>query len=163
MSKRFACGIAVMLIAAGCGGGSTPASPSAGETSVSSPIGNWSGSMSDPVSGSGALRLSLDGQSPGGFTVPGTLGGNWSATFRNGDSVSGFAVAIVVPTGGYGIVLNASPPPPCATGTGSGGSTLVGFSLINVVATSRRMTAVSARNTCSFVAPNFGSIDLARQ
>lgn len=120
--------------------------------------------MSDPVSGTGTMRLSLEERPPTPFSPAGAFGGTWSVTFRNGDSISGFALALVVQTGGYGIVLSADPPPPCTTGSGSGGPTLVSYTLINVVATTRRLTATSGRFTCVVnVGPSFGSVDLSRQ
>jgi hypothetical protein len=156
MKRRLApiFAIAVMVGAGGCGSNPAPASPTT-TSSVLSPAGNWSGSISDPISGEGTASLSLGEQAPNALT------GTWSATFKNGDSFSGPAVAQLLAPG-YGIFLYVQPPPPCATGQGAGGpTTVVNFGLINVVITSTQLTAISGRLSCSGV--SFGTINLSRQ
>src|SRR5687767_9682328 len=132
MNRRLAPIVAVIVSVAGCSGNATPTSP-ATTSSVLSPAGSWSGSISDPVSGEGTAQLSLSDRAPNSLT------GTWSATFKNGDSFSGAAVAGLFAPTGYGVMLYVEPPPPCA---GPGGSALLGFTLINVAVTSSRLTAV---------------------
>jgi hypothetical protein len=153
MNRRFASVVAVIVSVVGCSDSATPTSPTT-TPSVVSPAGSWSGAMSDPVSGDGTATLSLSDQAANSLT------GTWSATFKNGDSFSGPAVATLSLPSGYGITLSVDPPPSCATGSGPGGSTL-GFTLINVVVTSSRLTAVSGRLSCS--GPSFGAVDLSKQ
>jgi hypothetical protein len=152
MNRRLASVVAVSLSVAGCSGSTTPTSPT---SSVVSPAGNWSGAISDPVSGDGTANLSLSEQAANSLT------GTWSATFKNGDSFSGPAAASLSPPNGYGITLSVQPPPPCDTASGPGASALLGYTLINVVVTSSRLTAVSGRVSCS--GPGFGSVNLSRQ
>jgi len=152
MNRRLASVVTVIVSVAGCSGGATPTSPTT--SSVVSPAGNWSGAISDPVSGDGTAKLSLSDQGTK------SLAGTWSATFKNGDTFSGPAVASLSVPSGYGITLSVEPPPSCGTGSGPGGSAL-GFTLINVVVTSSRLTAVSGRLSCS--GPSFGTVDLSRQ
>ena len=156
MNRRLAPVVAVMVSVAGCGGNPTSASPTT-TSSVASPAGSWSGSISDPISGDGTAQLSLSDQAPN------LLSGTWSATFRNGESFSGPAVASLLQSNGYGIVLYVQPPPPCATGSGPGGSTLLSFTLINVVVTSSRLTAASGRLSCSGSSLSFGTVNLSKQ
>jgi hypothetical protein len=94
------------------------------------------------------MQLALSELSPP--TLTGTsLTGTWSATFKNGDSFSGPAGAGLYLPNGYGITLTVQTPvPPCETGPG-GGSAPLGFTLINVVVTSSRLTAVSGRISCN--------------
>lgn len=153
MNRRLALVVAVIVSVAGCSGTATPTSPTT--SSVVSPAGSWSGAISDPVAGDGTAKLSLSDQAANYLT------GTWSATFKNGDSFSGPAVATLSLPNGYGITLSVQPPPPCVTGSGSGGSTLLGFTLINVVVTSSRLTAVSGRLACS--GPGFGTVNLSKQ
>jgi len=153
MNRRLASVVAVIVSVAGCGGGATPASPTT--SSVVSPAGNWSGAISDPVSGDGTATLSLSDQAANSLT------GTWSATFKNGESFSGPAVATLSTPSGYGITLSVQPPPPCDTTSGPGASALLGYTLINVVVTSSRLTAVSGRVSCS--GPGFGSVNLSKQ
>jgi hypothetical protein len=153
MSRRLASVVAVIVSVAGCSGSSTPMSPTT--SSVVSPAGNWSGAISDPVSGDGTAKLSLSDQAANSLT------GTWSATFKNGESFSGPAVASLSPPNGYGITLSVQPPPPCDTTSGPGASALLGYTLINVVVTSSRLTAVSGRVSCS--GPGFGSVNLSKQ
>lgn len=152
LNRRLMSMLVLTMSLAGCGGNSTPTSPTT--SSPASPAGNWSGSLSDPLSGEGTMRLSLGEQSTN------ALSGTWSATFRNGDSVSGPAAATLVQPNAYGIVLYVDPQPPCTT-TGNGASALLGYTLINVVATSRQLTAVLGRTSCSGF--GFGTIELSRQ
>jgi hypothetical protein len=154
MNRRLAPVVAVMVSVAGCSGNATPTSPTT-TSSVVSPAGNWSGSISDPISGDGTAQLSLSDQAPNSLT------GTWSATFKNGDSFSGPALAGLFQSNGYGIMLYVQPPPPCATGSGPGGSALLSFTLINVVVTSSQLTAVSGRLSCS--GTNFGTVNLSKQ
>jgi len=154
MNRRLAPVVAVMVSVASCGGNATPTSPSTTSSAVS-PAGNWSGSISDPISGDGTAQLSLSDQAPNSLT------GTWSATFKNGDSFSGPAVAGLFVPSGYGIMLYVQPPPPCATGSGPGGSTLLSYTLINVVVTSSQLTAASARLSCS--GTSFGTVNLTKQ
>jgi hypothetical protein len=151
---RVAPVIVAMVSLAGCGGNSTPRTPTAptAPSPVVSPAGGWSGSMSDPIKGSGTARLSLTAQAPNALT------GTWSVMFENGDAFSGPAVAVVTATG-YGITLNADPPPTCTTS--SGGSALLGYTLINLVVTPTQLTAVSGRLSCSGI--SFGSVNLSKQ
>ena len=145
-----------MVTVAGCSGNTTPTSPTSPPppSTVLSPAGSWSGTISDPISGDGTAQLSLSGQAPD------MLIGTWSATFRNGDSVSGPAFASLFRPTEYGITLAVQPQPPCVTGSGP---SLSGFSLINVVVTSSRLTAVSGRLSCSSPGFVFGSVNLAKQ
>jgi hypothetical protein len=152
MNRRLAPVIAVIVSVAGCSGTATPTSPT---SSAVSPAGSWSGAISDPVSGDGTAKLSLSDQPANSLT------GTWSATFKNGDSFSGPAVATLFQPNGYGITLSVQPQPPCVTGSGPGGSALLGYTLINVVVTSSQLTAVSGRLSCS--GPSFGSVNLSKQ
>jgi hypothetical protein len=154
MNRRLAPVVAVMVSVAGCGGNTTPTSPTT-TSSVVSPAGSWSGSISDSISGDGTAQLLLSEQAPSSLT------GTWSVRFRNGESFSGPAVAALVPSNGYGIMLYVQPPPPCATGSGSGGSTLLSFTLIDLVVTSSQLTAVSGRLSCSGI--SFGMVNLSKQ
>ena len=151
MHRRLAPIVAVIVSVAGCSGNATPTSPTT-TSSVVSPAGNWSGSISDPISGDGTAQLSLSAQAPNSLT------GTWSATFRNGDRFSGPAVAGLFAPPGYGVMLYVEPAPPCAA---PGGSALIGFTLINVAVTSSRLTAVAGRTSCS--GTSFGTVSLSRQ
>jgi hypothetical protein len=153
MNRRLASVVTVIVSVAGCSGGATPTSPTT--SSVVSPAGNWSGAISDPVSGDGTAKLSLSDQAANSLT------GTWSATFKNGESFAGPAVATLSAPSGYGITLSVQPPPPCDTTSGPGASALLGYTLINVVVTSSRLTAVSGRVSCS--GPGFGSVNLSKQ
>jgi hypothetical protein len=123
---------------------------------VVSPAGSWSGSISDQVSGEGAVRLSFSNQGPDG------LSGTWSVTFKSGDGFSGLAIAVLDPQSGYGIILYVQPPPRCATGSGPE-TTLLGFILINVVVTPNQLTAVSGRQACLGPGVSFGTVSLSKQ
>ena len=151
MSLRLAPALAMMLCVGGCSGGAMPASPTT-TSSSGSPAGSWSGSISDAISGDGAMQLALSEQGPNSLT------GTWSATFKNGDRFSGPAVAGLFAPPGYGIMLYVDPQPPC---TGPGGSDPLGFTLINVVVTSNRLTAVAGLTSCN--GPSFGTVSLLRQ
>ena len=152
MNRRLAPVVAVIVSVAGCGGTATPTSPPTTPT-VASPAGSWSGVISDPISGDGTAQLTLSEQAPNSLT------GTWSATFRNGDSVSGPASAGLNAPSGYGIMLYGSDPQPrCAA---PGGSTLLGFTLINVAVTSSRLNAVAGRTSCNGF--SFGSVNLSKQ
>jgi len=161
MNRRLAQVVVVTVSVAACSGNDTPTSPTrtspAPTTStVVSPAGSWSGSISDPISGDGTVQFSLSDQASNSLT------GTWSATFRNGDSFSGLAVATPVQANDYLISLSVQPLPPCASGSGTGGSTLLAFNLINVVVTSSRLTAVSGRFSCS-PGFRFGTVSLSKQ
>jgi hypothetical protein len=67
MNRRLAPVVAVIVSVAGCGGHSAPTSPTT-PSSVVSPAGSWSGSISDPISGDGTARLSLGAQAPNSLT-----------------------------------------------------------------------------------------------
>jgi hypothetical protein len=149
MNLRLAFVLAVMLSVAGCSGGAIPTSPTT-TSSGGSPAGSWSGSISDAISGDGTMQLALSEQAPNSLT------GTWSGTFKNGDSFSGLAVAGVFAPTGYGIILYVDPQPPCA---GPGGAAPLGFTLINVVVTSNRLTAVAGRTSCN--GPSFGTVSLS--
>ena len=151
MNRRLAAIVAVIVSVAGCGGNDTPTSPTT-TSSVVSPAGNWAGSISDPISGDGTAQLSLRDQAPNSLT------GTWSATFKNGDSFSGPAMAGLFAPTGYGVMLYVEPPPPCA---GTGGSAPLGFTLINVAVTPSRLTAVAARTSCN--GTSFGAVNLSKQ
>ena len=152
MKRRLASVVAVIVSVVGCSGTATPTSPTT--SSVVTPAGRWSGAISDPVSGDGTAQLSLSDQAANSLT------GTWSATFKNGDSFSGPAVATLSLPNGYAITLSVQPPP-CVTGSEPEGSTLLGFTLINVVVTSSRLTAVSGRISCSGL--SFGTVNLSKQ
>jgi len=154
MNRRLTPFVALMLSVLGCSGSTTPAS-SPTTSSALSPAGSWSGSISDAISGDGTMKLSLSGQPPN------SVAGTWSSSFRNGDTFSGVAVA-ALSSDGYGIVLYVQPPPACATGSGPSGSTPLGFTLINVVATSSQLTAQSGRLSCSGPTLAFGTVNLSR-
>jgi hypothetical protein len=151
MNRRLAPVAAVIVSVAGCGGNSTPTSPTT-TSSVASPDGSWSGSITDPISGDGTARLSLSEQAPN------RLAGTWSATFKNGDSFSGPAFAELSPPGGYGIMLYVERQPACAGNSGSG---LLGLTLIEVAVTSSRLTAVAGRTSCNGF--SFGTVNLSKQ
>jgi hypothetical protein len=152
-ASRVAVAVAVIMSLAGCGGSDTRALPPT-TPSAASPAANWTGTISDPIFGNGTAGLSLGDDGRGALT------GTWSATFANGNRFSGPAAASLVRPNNYGITLYVEPPPPCA-GDGSGGSELLGFTLINVAVTSSRLTAIAGRLSCS--GPGFGSINLSRQ
>ena len=143
--------VTVVLSLAGCSGGAMPTSPTT-TSSGGSPAGSWSGSISDAISGDGTMQFALTEQAPNSLT------GTWSMTFKNGDSFSGAAVAGLFAPNGYGIMLYVDPPPPCA---GPGGSAPLGFTLINLVVTSNRLTAVAGRTSCN--GPSFGTVSLSKQ
>lgn len=148
MNRRVAPLIAVMVSVAGCGGNAPTSPPS----SVVSPAGSWSGSISDPISGDGTAQLSLSDRAPG------SLAGIWSATFKSGDSFSGPASAGLNAPSGYGIMLYVEPQPSCA---GSSASAPLGFTLINVAVTSSRLTAVAGRTSCNGF--SFGTVNLSKR
>jgi hypothetical protein len=138
----------LMLTLAACSGSPSPGAPT--PSPGGSPAGSWSGTIADPVSGEGVLQLTLD---DGGQTLVGT----WSATFRNGDRISGAAYAFAVPTG-YGIMLSADPQPTC---TATSSPALLGYTLINVAVTSNRLSATAGRTSCNGF--GFGSLSLSKQ
>lgn len=151
VNVRLASLAVLVSIVAGCGGSGpsvpTPMQP----TAVTSPAGNWSGTMKDPVFGDGTLQMSLAEQS-------GMLVGAWSATYKSGGKASGRSVATLV-QGGYGITLYADPTPTCAAGQ----SALLVYTFINVVVTSQRLTATLTPLSCSGPVFVFGSVDLSKQ
>lgn len=152
MSVRFAWAVVVLVCATGCGGDSMPVSPTTPPAPTTSPVGNWSGAISDPVSGEGTVRLSLAEQG-------GSVRGTWSATFENGDTLSGMAQGVPVSVGGLGITLYVDPMPPCATQPGPGTGVL-SYALVNVTVTSNRLTATLGRIACNGM--SFGSLSMSR-
>lgn len=162
MPRRFALVISVLLSLGGCAS-TTPASPTSPATpahtsSAMTPAGNWLGSITDAISGSGTMQLTL------GEPAQNRSTGTWSATFKNGDKFSGAAVAELLSASGYGIILYVElPPPPCATESGPGGSAPLSFTLINVGVTSNRLTAVASRLSCNGPSALFGGVDLSKQ
>jgi hypothetical protein len=172
MSRQFAGIIAVIIALAGCGK-TTPTSPDLTLVSAGNPfvtpsptpgappipptpavtpdwlVGTWSGVMSDPVSGNGTLQLSFGEPTPAGQN------GTWSATFTNGERLSGVAV-IGLGTRGDGMMLYAAEPELCG-----GERSPVAIALMNVVVASNRLTAVTGRFTCT--ALRFGSASLTKQ
>ena len=149
MSARLVLVAAVMVLA-GCSDDAPPTSPP--PASVTSPAGNWSGSISDAISGDGTAQLSLTEQAPN------TLTGTWSVTFKNGDRFLGPAAAGLFASTGYGVVLSVEPVQTCS---GTDGSALIGFALINVAITPSRLTAVTGRISCN--GTSFGTVNLAKQ
>jgi hypothetical protein len=136
---------------AGCSGKGTPTVPTM-TPSVASPAGNWSGVISDPISGDGTAQLSLSEQARDSLT------GTWSATFKNGDSFSGPASAGLYTSTGYGIMLYVEPQPPCA---GADASAPLGFTLVNVAVASNRLTGAAGRTSCNGI--SFGTINLSKR
>jgi hypothetical protein len=164
MNRRFALVFAVILGVTGCGGKTTPTAPTAADTTLSSRpappsaaalVGNWSGSISDPVAGNGTMQLSLSQQAAAG------LAATWSMTFQNGVRISGIGVADAFLPNTYGIILYVDSNPACDASSGSGASATLGFTLLNIVVTSSRLTADAARLSCS--GPALGTIALSRQ
>jgi len=154
LNRRLALLGAVMLSVASCGRDSTPTSPPP-SSSVVTPAGNWSGSITDAISGEGTMQLSLSDQAQSSLT------GTWSATFKNGDSFSGPAVGGLFVPNAYGIMLSVQPPPPCTTVSGPGASAAIGFVLTSVVVTSSQLNASSGRISCS--GNSFGTVNLSKQ
>jgi hypothetical protein len=156
VNLRLAPVLAVLLSVAGCAGDAVPTSPttssSATATSQLSPAGIWSGSINDAISGDGTMRLALSEQSANVFA------GTWSATFKNGDGFSGPAAAGLFAPTGFGVMLYVEPQPAC---TSPAGPAPLGFTLINVVVTSSRLTAVAGRTSCN--GPSFGTVSLSAQ
>lgn len=150
MNLRLAPVVTVMLSLSACSGGAVPASPTT--SPPVSPAGSWSGSIRDAISGDGTMQLALNEQAPNSLT------GTWSAKFNGGDSFSGLSTAGLFAPTGYGIMLYVDPQPRCAE---PGGSAPIGFTLINVVVTSSRLTAVAGRTSCS--GATFGTVSLSRQ
>jgi hypothetical protein len=175
MRRRLATILAAMISIAGCGGRSTPTSPTTSEfvvfgnatsipTSAQPPppttpppatlpaslVGNWSGQIIDPVSGNGTVRLSL------GETTPTGQPGTWSATFTTGERLSG-VVAAGLGTDGYGMLLYAAELQSC----GSEAAPIM-ISLLDVIVASNRLTAVTGRFMCSGRL-TFGSVSLSKQ
>jgi hypothetical protein len=153
--------IAASLLIPGCGSGSTPVTPTP-ISSPASPIGVWVGSISDPLAGEGAARLSFAEQpvSTGLFPTPqGAVGGPWSVTFRNGDTAAGQASGVLVTGATYGFFLYPDVAP-CLSSQGPA-TGLLQYTLTNAVVTSRTLTAVLVRSSC--VDNRFGSISLTRQ
>jgi hypothetical protein len=151
--KRVALMVVVLCSAFGCGGDDTPTAPTPA-SSLRSLAGTWSGSISDPVSGEGTARVSLREESPA------ALIGSWSATFRNGETYAGIASAYPLESTTFGISLLVAPPPPCATGFGSGQG-MLGYLFINLGVTSRQLTATASRTSCSGI--GFGSVALSKE
>lgn len=155
MNRRLAPILAAALGVAGCGG--TAATPPTMTSAVASPAGTWSGAIIEPSSGDGTILLALVDQGSNSFS------GTWSATFKSGDSFSGPAVAGLASSSGYFVILYVQPPPPCATGTGPGGSAPLSFTFVNMAVTSSQLTAVTERLACSGVSLQFGSVNLSKQ
>jgi hypothetical protein len=152
MNVRLALLGVLMSIVAGCGG-SGPSAPTPIQTSApSSPAGNWSGTLKDPVAGEGTMQMSLADQS-------GVLKGTWSATLESGAKASGASVATLA-QGGYSIILY---PDPTACATTNEPGLLLLYTLSNVAVTSQRLTAVLMRFSCSGPVFAFGSVDLSKQ
>lgn len=168
MCRRLVTAVAMLVGLAACGGGSssTPTSPLSPSTPTTptTPItatlaGSWAGSIRDPVSGDGTMVLTLVASS----LMPNSLEGAWSMTFRNGEVVGGVAVAGLFTPGGYGVMLYLHEPlPPCLTGTGISGSAAVSYTLLEVVVTSNRLTAVAGRLSCAG-SIGFGTVSLTKQ
>jgi hypothetical protein len=158
MNGRLALVVALTLAVAGCEANGTPTGPTT-TSSPASPAGSWSGSITDGILGDGSMQLTLRGSESSSTN---SLVGTWAATFKNGESFSGGALADLYLPRGYGIMLYVLPPPPYATGPGGPGtSALLSFTLINVVVTSSQLTAVSGRLSCS--GTNFGTVNLSKQ
>lgn len=154
--------VGAVLILSGCAGEVTPASPSPDTgRSTGSGAGVWSGSVSDPVEGEGAVRLSLSEQpaGPNGVATPGALVGTWAFTFRNGASVAGRAEGHLGGTNNFGLILWPEPLQDCQGRPGSSG--LAYYSLVKASVTSSRITAALNRATCAGL--SVGSVNLARQ
>ena len=149
MHRRLVPLVVAVLTVAGCGG-STPTSPGS-----SSPVGTWSGSISDPGAGSGTLEVTLT-EATNGFAGP------WSATFPNGTTSSGLAGLSLMGPGSYSMTLYADPQPACDVTSGPGASALLGYILSNVGVTPSRMTAMSIRLNCNGPG-GFGSLSLSRR
>src|SRR5688500_7293815 len=109
MNARLVVG-AALIVLAGCSDNATPTSPP--PATVTSPAGNWSGSISDAISGDGTAQLSLTEQAPN------TLTGTWSVTFKNGDRFLGPAAAGLFAATGYGVMLYVEPAPTCTGNSG---------------------------------------------
>lgn len=152
MNLRCAAVVAAILAVAACSDSAKPTSPTTTSSGLS-PAGNWAGSITDAISGDGTLQLTLTERAPTSLT------GTWSATFQNGDRFLGPATAGLSAPTGYGIMLYVDPQPSC-TGPGGCGPPL-GFTLVSVVVTSNRLTAVVGRTSCSGI--SFGAVSLSRQ
>jgi hypothetical protein len=142
MTLRLALAMGALLVGAGCSDtatSSTAPSSQISNSSRSTPAGSWSGSITDAISGEGTMQLTLTEQSTDSFT------GAWAVTFKNGARLEGTAVAGVFGPGGYGIILYVQPQPTC---TRLNGSDALGFTLVNVLVTSNRLTATSGRTSC---------------
>ena len=174
MNRRLAPILAAIISVSGCGGRSTPTSPTLGFVEFGDPtlsttptqpappttsppaaiaaalVGSWSGQIIDPVSGNGTVQLSLGDPAPTGQS------GTWSMTFISGERLSGVALA-GLGAGGYGMLLYGAAPQSC----GSEAVPLV-ISLLNVVVASNRLTAETGRFTCSGRL-SFGSASLSKQ
>lgn len=164
MTARLVSLITVAMAVAGCGHAVSPTSPTlvvptppvlvapsvlATPPSPVSPAGNWSGSISDAISGDGTAQLSLNGEAGA------TLTGTWSAAFKSGERLSGPAFA--AQSSGYVISLVVDPQPLC--GSPSSPAALA-FTLINVALTSSRLTAATGRISCN--GPSFGRVDFSK-
>ena len=152
MNRRLAPIVALMVSAAGCGGDATPPTSPTTTVSLVSPAGNWSGSISDAISGDGTLQLTLSERASN------TLTGTWSAKFKDGDSFAGLSGAGLFASTGFGIVLYVDPPPPCE---GRGPSDPLMFTLFDLAVTSSRLTAVVGRLSCN--GSSFGTVNLSKQ
>lgn len=158
--------MAGLLTAVCCGGPSSvsptgpaviflnePTGPITPTTPADSPRGNWAGSIRDPISGEGTIRLSLVGVSE---VLP--LVGEWSATFPTGEFLAGRALA-GTDGGKYETLLFADPAPRCDAGTAT--SALVSYTLTEMAINSGQMTGVLRRLNCSGVVS--GTLNLSKQ
>ena len=92
VNGRLAAIIGVILGVAGCGSSATPTSPVAPTSPVTqtgSLVADWSGTISDAISGDGTIQLALSEEAS---NSPNSLAGTWEATFKNGDRFSGLSV-----------------------------------------------------------------------
>jgi hypothetical protein len=155
MTLRLFLVITALLVTAGCSDPAVPStapSPPVSGSSRSTPAGSWSGSITDAVSGAGTLQLTLAEQSSG------SLAGTWSVVFKNGSRLQGPAAAALFRRDEYGVILYVDPQPECSA---DGDSDLLGFTFVNLLVASNRLTATSARTSCG--GSNFGAVDLRRQ
>lgn len=149
--------LAATLFLAGCSGDTGPVAPSPA-SAVASGAGTWAGSVSDPVSGDGSVRLSLSEQTgKTGTAAQGVLVGTWVFAFRSGETCAGVAEGQLPNGNSFGLLLYVEPSPSCLTPS----SALPEFQLTNAVVTPNRLTASLYRTTGTAV--RVGSVNLVRQ